>query len=177
MSIKVIKRGKETFKATCPICGCEFTYQAEDLKEDIFHNHYVECPDCKNAVSHDYEPKKKSLDDNLLWRKAEEEQLDYDKYPAKLAKEREFYVDYQHPNTIWNPWPDCATCPNRPDSTKTVVGDTPCTWCIKNQPYCTGMDSDFVTASSDYTADLAMYTFASSAAMDSSKHTKNINKK
>ena len=134
--ITVIKHGKETFKAVCPICGCEFTYQAEDLKEDIFHNHYVECPDCKNAVSHDYEPKKKSLDDSLLWRKVEEEQLDYDKYPAKLAKEREFYVDYQHPNAIWDSWLDCATCPNRPDPTKTVVGDTPCTRCKKMQPYC-----------------------------------------
>ena len=43
MAIKVIKHGKETFKAVCPICGCEFSYQSEDLKEDCFHNHYVEC--------------------------------------------------------------------------------------------------------------------------------------
>ena len=40
MAIKVIKHGKEIFKAVCPICGCEFSYQAEDLKEDLFHNHY-----------------------------------------------------------------------------------------------------------------------------------------
>ena len=61
MAIKVIKHGKETFKAVCPICGCEFSYQAEDLKEDRFHNHYVECPDCKQIVSHEYESKNKSI--------------------------------------------------------------------------------------------------------------------
>ena len=61
MAIKVIKHGKETFKAVCPICGCEFSYQTEDLKEDRFHNHYVECPDCKQIVSHEYESKNKSI--------------------------------------------------------------------------------------------------------------------
>ena len=177
MSIKVIKHGKETFKAVCPICGCEFTYQSEDLKEDCFHNHYVDCPDCKNSVSHEYEPKKKSLDDSLLWEYAKSQPLDSDKYPAKLIKEREFYVDYKHPTTIWNSWPDCATCPNKPDPTKTIVGDTSCTWCIKNQPYCTGMDSDFVTASTNYTTDLGTHTFDPTAATYSCEHIKNINKK
>ena len=61
MAIKVIKHGKETFKAVCPICGCEFSYQSEDLKEDRFHNHYIECPDCKQIVSHEYESKNKSI--------------------------------------------------------------------------------------------------------------------
>lgn len=63
VAIKIIKHGKETFKVVCPICGCEFSYQAEDLKEDRFHNHYVECPDCKQRVSHEYESKNKVL----LW--------------------------------------------------------------------------------------------------------------
>ena len=133
--INVIKHGKETFKAVCPICGCEFTYQAEDLKEDCFHNHYVECPDCKQAVSYAYETKKKNIGD-ILWDYAKEHLPDSEEYPAKLIKEREYYVDYQHPNTIWDSWPDCATCPNRPDPTKTIVGDTPCTRCKKMQPYC-----------------------------------------
>ena len=61
MAIKIIKHGKETFKAVCPICGCEFSYQAEDLREDRFRNHYVECPDCKQIVSHEYELKKKYI--------------------------------------------------------------------------------------------------------------------
>lgn len=144
--ITVIKHGKETFKAICPICGCEFTYQSEDLKEDCFHNHYVDCPDCKQAVSHEYETKKKSIDPNILWDYAEKHKPDYNEYPDKLAKERKFYVDYQQPTIIWNSWPDCATCPNRPDPNKSAqVGDTPCTWCIKNRPYCGNGMADYAT--------------------------------
>ena len=118
--ITVIKHGKETFKVTCPVCGCEFTYQAEDLALDMFGNHHVICPDCHQVVPHD-EPKKKGLQ-------------------KKLVQDDGIYPSY--PNVIWTTtpsvnWPDCATCPNRPDPNKpATVGDTPCTWCIKNRPYC-----------------------------------------
>ena len=117
MAIKVIKHGKETFKAVCPICGCEFSYQAEDLKEDCFHNHYVECPDCKQVVSHEYELKKK----DITWTK-----------DSPIVDYKINYADL--PNL--SSWPDCETCPNKPDPSKPVVGDTPCTLCKKNQPYC-----------------------------------------
>ena len=120
--ITVIKHGKETFKVTCPVCGCEFTYQAEDLTLDMFGNHNVICPDCHQIVPHD-EPKKKGLQKQII--------QDDGTYPS-------------YPNVIWTTttpsftnWPDCATCPNRPDPNKpATVGDTPCTWCIKNRPYC-----------------------------------------
>ena len=122
MAIKVIKHGKETFKAVCPICGCEFSYQAEDLREDHFRNHYVECPDCKQIVSHEYESKNKSI---TLTKGLPT--VDY-----KLS-----YPDLQNTNwTTVTSWPDCDTCPNKPDPNKLVVGDTPCTWCKKIQPYC-----------------------------------------
>ena len=133
MAIKVIKHGKETFKAVCPICGCEFSYQAEDLKEDRFHNHYIECPDCGQVVSHEYELKKKYI----TWTK-DSSVVDYKlNYP---------YLQ----NTAWatTTWPDCDTCPNKPDPNKLVVGDTPCTWCKKNQLYCI---SDNKCASESYT--------------------------
>ena len=131
--INIIKHGKETFRVVCPVCGCEFTYQAEDLKADMFGNHYVECPDCKNAVPHD-EPKVKGIGD-LSWR------------------DRQFYVDYQNPKTTWTNWPDCATCPNRPDPNKPItVGDSPCTFCKKMQPYCTSIGDGTVTVTTgDYT--------------------------
>ena len=134
MAIKVIKHGKETFKAVCSICGCEFSYQAEDLKEDHFHNHYVECPDCKQIVSHEYESKNKSI---------------------TLTKCLPTTVDYKlnYPylkNTAWTTptWPDCDTCPNKPDPNKVIVGDIPCTWCKKIQPYCI---SDLKCANESYT--------------------------
>lgn len=104
--IKVIKHGKETFEAVCPICGCEFTYQIEDL---CFHDHYVECPDCKQQVPHEYEAKKKEF----VWGKG-----------LLLTA-----------NDSLN-WPDCDKCPNRPDPNNPIIGDSPCTWCKKMQPYC-----------------------------------------
>lgn len=114
MAITVIKHGKQTFKVTCPVCGCEFTYDTDDLKEDLFKNHYIECPDCKEPVSH-MEMKKRGLQKDT--------------------------ISPNYPNVIWttttsDSWPDCETCPNKPDPNKIVVGDTPCTWCRKNQPYC-----------------------------------------
>ena len=91
MAIKVIKHGKETFKAVCPICGCEFSYQSEDLKEDRFHNHYVECPDCKQIVSHEYESKNKSIT------------------LTKCLPAVDYKLNYPYsPN-------DCDTCTNKPD--------------------------------------------------------------
>ena len=115
--INVIKHGKETFKAVCPICGCEFTYQAEDLKEDCFGNHYVECPDCKQVVSHEYEAKKKGLQKKIY---VDDKDTIYSAYTTTPA------ID----------WPDCDKCPNRPDPNNPVIGDSPCTWCKKMQPYC-----------------------------------------
>ena len=122
--INIIRHGKETFRATCPICGCEFTYQAEDLKEDCFHNHHVECPECKTLVSHAFEEKKKCIDPDILWKKAEEEIKKTDPLPVYL------------PNGQYVGSLDCATCPSRPNPDKPVVGDTPCNWCPKMQPYC-----------------------------------------
>ena len=123
MAIKIIKHGKETFKAVCPICGCEFSYQAEDLKEDLFHNHYVECPDCKQIVSHDCELKNKDIT------------------CTKYTPTVDYKLNYPYlQNIAWTtatPWPDCDACQFNPDPNKPVVGDTPCTWCKKNQPYCT----------------------------------------
>ena len=153
MAIKIIKHGKETFKAACPICGCEFSYQAEDLKEDLFHNHYVECPDCKQTVSHDYESKNK----DITW--------------TKCSPTVDYKLNYPYlQNTAWTTatWPDCDTCPNKPDTNKPVVGDTFCTWCKKIQPYCT---SDVKCTSKSYAVNpkdfnVSTYTTSSCASPD-----------
>lgn len=46
--IKVIKEGKKSFVATCPTCGCEFSYELED----ITMSGYVYCPCCNESVTH-----------------------------------------------------------------------------------------------------------------------------
>ena len=122
MAIKVIKHGqKPKFKKTCPNCGCVFEHEIEDLQieQNWSLNSYtypahkkrvVVCPDCGEKIYHD------SIIDDI--------------YPT-------------YPNVVYCNTPtytgalDCDKCPNKPDPNKIVIGDTPCTWCKKNMPYCT----------------------------------------
>lgn len=54
--IKIIKSGKQEFHAICPHCGCEFTYEKEDLsgKNYIYigASDYVKCPECNMPIPH-----------------------------------------------------------------------------------------------------------------------------
>ena len=45
--IKIIKDGQKDFIANCGICGCEFSYQTEDIRGSS-----VACPCCGFYVSH-----------------------------------------------------------------------------------------------------------------------------
>ena len=113
---KIIKHGNTHFKITCPYCGCEFEYDAEDLEtrsnwitSTTLDNSYkvVRCPDCGIEIYHSGPPQK---------------------YPNMN------YCLTTHSEG----WPDCENCPNKPDfkNGKFTVGDTPCTWCRKNNPTC-----------------------------------------
>jgi len=118
MAIKVIKHGAKVFKAICPICGCEFEYEYEDILRDYFKQ--VKCPDCGEFIAHNEYKEVKPV---------------YPTYPDPQP------INPLNPHVIWttpntNSY-DCDKCPNKPDWTKPVVGDTPCTWCKKNVPYCT----------------------------------------
>lgn len=127
MAIKVIKHGETKFKIVCPICGCEFEYEFEDLVERYSIVKQVKCPDCGEWLTH------------------KEVYPTYPHYPnwPKIGDPipcspsdpiTKPYITWT--TTTPGTWPDCETCPNKPDPTKTIVGDTPCTWCKKNQPYC-----------------------------------------
>ena len=48
MAIKIIKEGKKEYYMTCFQCGCEFTYELEDIN----YNSYVECPCCGKSLYH-----------------------------------------------------------------------------------------------------------------------------
>lgn len=48
--IKIIKPGNKTFTAMCSKCGCEFSYELEDL--DFPHEEYVKCPECGDHCYH-----------------------------------------------------------------------------------------------------------------------------
>ena len=49
--IKIIKEGTRKI-AKCPNCGCEFSYEKEDVFIDpVFtKENHVNCPQCNNAV-------------------------------------------------------------------------------------------------------------------------------
>lgn len=136
MAIKVIKHGESKFKITCPFCGCEFEYEFEDLTDTFLPElKQIKCPDCGEWLTHKGAEPVKSLEKDITWKFPKPgESIPCDK------RGKWFYVDYPNPNTIWSPnisdWPDCATCPNRPDPLKPVLGDTPCTLCRKMQPTC-----------------------------------------
>ena len=120
MAIKVIKEGKPVkFTKTCHDCGCEFEYDVSDLQTDYSiclttypgqYNTYIVCPCCGKHIHHGT----KSADD----------------LPYKPVN---IWYDSALENNLYG----CENCTNKSDPTKLVVGDTPCTWCRKNQPYCT----------------------------------------
>jgi hypothetical protein len=118
MAIKIIKDGKKEFNRTCPYCGCEFTYEAEDIL-----NSKVECPCCSQYLPHNITvvytnvstrttPKGTTiLDNDLVYRS-----LTLPDWATKSDN-----------------WSGCEGCPNNPKYLKTpYIGDSPCQWCQKN---------------------------------------------
>ena len=126
--IKVIKHGQKEFNCTCPRCGCEFTYEYEDIHTEAIRGitysysstSYVVCPDCKHHCE---------IPGRTNW---------YDPIPT---------VPFNTPFGTR----DCQECDWWKKITQpggyTYVGDTPCTWCPKN-PYRT-ICSDSVSSTSN----------------------------
>ena len=126
--IEIIKPGEiKKYTMVCPDCGCEFTYEKSDLESEYadklntdlpsnyfssyVYIYYIKCPCCGKKLVHSYEAQNAT---NITPKPI---QIYYsDSPPYKLA---------------------CDKCPNKPDPNKVVIGDTPCTWCKKNQITCT----------------------------------------
>lgn len=112
MAIKVIKQGVKEFNITCPNCGCEFTYEYEDVGIGV-----VPCPCCQAHLPH------KGVNGTVpyvppIWFRGDKlNDLVY--RPIKLPD--------------WSTVSDCENCPNNPKYLKTpYIGDSPCQWCQKN---------------------------------------------
>lgn len=53
MTTKIIRPGTDTYRATCTECGCQFTYQREDVVHSyLYVGDRVCCPQCGNAMYH-----------------------------------------------------------------------------------------------------------------------------
>lgn len=128
MAIKIIKQGIKEFNIICPYCGCEFTYEKEDVC-----NSEVICPCCLTNLPH-----KGVIGTMPIWYN---QQIVPDGYKIKngLNKPTDKYNDLVYrPFTLpsWTKtldWSDCEGCPNNPKYIKTpYVGDNPCLWCQKS---------------------------------------------
>lgn len=134
MAIKVIKQGVKEFNLTCPFCGCEFTYEKEDV-----HNSQVICPCClTNLLVGTVNTNPFPMP---IWYN---QQVAPDGYKIRgvINKPTDKYNDLVYrPFTLpeWATKSDnfsgCEGCPNNPKYIKeNYIGDTPCQWCQKN-PY------------------------------------------
>lgn len=131
MAIKIIKQGVKEFRITCPYCGCEFTYENEDVC-----NSEVICPCCSTnllvgTVNTNPFPMP-------IWYN---QQIAPDGYKIRdgVNKRPRTLPDWA---TLINNETSCEGCPNNPKYLKTpYIGDSPCQWCQKN-PYKVTCTSD-----------------------------------
>ena len=124
--IKVIKHGQKEFNCVCPCCGCEFTYEYEDIHteatREIIYGYdstsYVVCPDCKYHCK---------VPGKINWPPFIDSPLTADKFNTpsgtSACHDCEWWKKTIQPGGF------------------TYVGDTPCTWCSKNPYRTTCFDS------------------------------------
>ena len=109
--IKIIKHGQTEFNCTCSRCGCEFTYE----HEDITLSNFVICPDCGE---HCYIGSGTPNSPKIGWPTPGEP------------------VPCNTPSAPANTDP-CTDCDWWKKMTQPggaiYVGDTPCTWCNKGR--------------------------------------------
>lgn len=126
MAIKVIKQGVKEFNITCPNCGCEFTYEYEDVGIGV-----VICPCCQAHLPH-----------KGVRGKVDESPLPINGWYGTITNP---HGTYPYNDLVYRPFtlPEWATksdnlsgcegCPNNPKYLKApYIGDSPCQWCQKN---------------------------------------------
>ena len=113
MAIKIIKQGTKEFHITCPYCGCEFTYENEDVC-----NSEVICPCCLTNLPH----------------KGVIGTVNTNPFPMPIWYNQQVSPDgYKIRDGLNQPDNPCEGCPNNPKYLKTpYIGDSPCQWCQKN---------------------------------------------
>lgn len=134
--IKIIKEGKKEFNAVCTTCGCEFSYELNDLKKGIAYS-TIKCPYCGDEIVHSDVGKEYAqgvfispenntngtapdpIKDNMVWETPEYKKL------IETIKQQPYYVDC---NKQTSP---CETCSFnlRLKTGEIYVGDSPCQWC------------------------------------------------
>jgi hypothetical protein len=109
--IKIVKPGQKEFHGYCDRCGCEFTYEFEDISI----SGTVECPTCGK---HYYHPSKGLTNPGTIGWPAPGEPI---------------------PCNTYDPCKDCDWYNKMLKGGATYIGDTPCTWCDKNKFHSTNL--------------------------------------
>lgn len=162
--IKVVKHGQKEFNCTCPRCGCEFTYEYEDIHTETIKGitysysstSYVVCPDCRYHCE---------VPGKTNWPPFINDPIPTDQFNTPSGTSACHECD----------WWKKITQPGG----FTYVGDTPCTWCNKG-PYkiLCGVDSSISSSSNikaklepDHTIfnNLQEYTHINGKVTDSNK--------
>lgn len=139
MAIKIIKDGVKEFHLTCPYCGCEFTYENEDVC-----NSEVICPCCSTNLPHKGVIGK--VDECPLPTNGEYGTTinPNGTYPMPIWYNQQVAPDgYKIRDGLNKPlpsrlttsdnWSSCEGCLNNPKYLKTpYVGDSPCQLCQKS---------------------------------------------
>lgn len=109
--IKIVKPGQREFHGYCDRCGCEFTYEFEDISI----SGTVECPTCGK---HYYHPSKGLTNPGTIGWPTPGESI---------------------PCNTYDPCKDCDWYNKMLKNGATYIGDTPCTWCDKNKFHSTNL--------------------------------------
>lgn len=109
--IKIVKPGQKEFKGYCDRCGCEFTYEYEDIVAGT-----VECPTCGHSY---YHPSRGLTPPNTGW---------------PWPHTGEYIPCNSLSDANLNPCSTCDWWKKMQQPGFTYVGDIPCTWCNKG-PY------------------------------------------
>ena len=144
--IKIIKSGKKEFHATCPFCGCEFTYEVEDLNGTDYDGHgYVNCPECNALILHvmrDIKPFEPIYTDGGTIKPS----------TPFIAPQIKATDNIQSNNP-------CSNCSytKKLATGQVYVGDPPCTWCEHN-PFRVTCTSVYTTTSTNTNTDVSIDT-------------------
>lgn len=129
MAIEIVKEGCKKFNMTCPNCGCEFTYECEDVKVGV-----VICPCCYARLPHKGVNGK--IDESPLQTNGGYGTTTnpFGTYPMPIWYNQGVVSDgYKIRGGFNQSINPCENCPNNPKYLKTpYVGDLPCQFCAKN---------------------------------------------
>lgn len=106
MAIKIIKEGRKTFTAFCERCGCEFTYDLNDLKLSCASDK-IACPTCGKDFYHSSMVQEPAI-------------------PGSIGRLQTWPLE-----TYNDPCEGCAWKASL-GTLGSYIGDSPCTWCTKN---------------------------------------------